>query len=351
MLRATQRRRRILWLGGLFLIGLRAAPGVRAAEIQIEGPPELVIDREALDLLLAAQETNLAAFNKGRMKVHYEKETGAAQKLTLDGVFTWDGDRLHVRYSYQGTRGGKEIESQLDARRIETPKEVLWYEPRYKLATRNPFHKRSTSQPQLCLLPRECWFHGSLASPRNWTEVLPPPSGTSYTKRYELSQSEPTIVEWRGVPWVGGHWLIRFDLAQGGNAIYREVVHASVDLGVPIQSGTEKVTWKWLPDSRGQFRLQEMSYRSEHESGELDVSHLIQVQEFDPDPVIDAKVFTVDGLEIAPGTVFEDRTKPNHQRTIIGQPDKVVVNEADLARRAEELRSRGFTARTREESP
>lgn len=305
---------------------------------------EKVVDEELLQLLLAAQETNLNSFQQGRMRVHFEQETAGERIIRVDGVFTWQGPNVHQRYTREVRVAGVVQELQGDGRLIETPRERLGYQPRYNYAERTPPRDRSRyTRDEFRLLPREAWFHARLIDARSWREMLEPDFAVTSAVRYSLTRISPTQVEMRREHQDGTTLACRFDLTLGGNAVLCERVEKS---GLPSRL---KTTWSWLPDGRGLFRLNEFTHRQEGLDGELIVSQFLKVLEFDPAPEIPADLFTMKGLEITtPGVILVDTTTPTPTRIVLGKADADLLREVEMKRLAEELRQEGFSARSRE---
>jgi hypothetical protein len=306
---------------------------------------EKVVDEELLQLLLAAQETNLNAFDRGRMRVHFEQETAGERIIRVDGVFTWQGPNVHQRYTREVRVAGVVQELQEDGRIIETPRERLGYQPRHNYAGRTPPRDRLRyTRDEFRLLPREAWFHTRLSESRSWREMLEPDFAATSAVRYSLTRISPTQVEMRREHHDGTTLACRFDLTLGGNAVFCDRVEKG---GLPSRL---KTTWSWLPDGQGLFRLNEFTHRQEGLDGELIVSQFLKVLEFDPAPDIPADLFTLKGLEITtPGVILVDETTPTPKRIVLGKADQDLIREAEMKRLAEELRKEGFSARSREQ--
>lgn len=301
---------------------------------------------KVLDVLVAAQETNLASYESGRMHVRLTIDRqGSHEKESVDGVFSWNGEFIHARYHRQVFANGKLAEHEDDARLIETPATRLWHEPRINLATRNRPQARKYARDSLRVLPSERWF-SFISNPggRKYRDFLDPRFVQDQTRSFEVRQKTPSEVTVTRTYLDGSSLVLDFNLAQGGN-----MTSYNLTRGLPLQAPEslhERGEYSWTGGPEGFVLSHAHGVLIDPSTGNTVIDELLEVLDFDRSPSLPSDLFTIAGLELAPGTEIEDRTTSAKRRTVYGRPGPPIL-EAELSRLAERLRDKGFSARSR----
>ena len=108
------------------LLAVVAIPSIVVAEVRIDG------DRALVDVLRSAQQTNLAAHERGRIKATVNIiYTGRSENQHFDVLMIWDGDRAFWKYDSKIDKTDKQVGSnaQRGLRQLEAPSVRICYLP------------------------------------------------------------------------------------------------------------------------------------------------------------------------------------------------------------------------------
>jgi hypothetical protein len=232
-------------------------------------------------------------------------------------------------------------------RMLDGPGEFWSYFPEHKFLQGIP-DKSSTYYPVLRLRPDQVWYAYQADPKRPMAKYLNPdlnPEIVTTMAAKQIGNDEIEIVrEFSN----GLNWTFVASMRQGGNIVrYHRDPDPSVPKGVYGYGSSGEL--EWAPVGDGRFSLTSYKWR-EFSSDPADpfVSYELNVESFDPHPQFPLNHFTVEGLDVAPGTKVEDLGPPQRNYTYGNQP---VLLTDELNRLADQQRRRGFAAPERQEAP
>lgn len=315
-----------------------------------EAAPPIEGDASLLQVLREAQEANASRFLRGSLKASVDEVTPQT-RFTAQAHLVWDGERTWWEYSVRHVDRERNTfhTSQDGIQLVQTPDELIWYNPALKQLQRI-LDKSSGYYRQLALRPDQSWFvfEGHPTTP--WSEIFDPGLVEEYVERIIVVQ-EGDHVHVDRIYTVGFKTRSTVSLSQGANVVaYDWEAESGASGGFPYARSGK---YEWAPDGNGRWRLASLRYQH-HLPGQEDdpaYKYELTVDEFDPDPEIPSDRFTLEGLDVIPGTVIHE-TGPQgraYQYGVSPEDDTAVSQEA-LDRLTEILRA-GFSSPEREDLP
>lgn len=310
-------------------------------------------ERELLDLLRAAQSTNKVGFQRGRLTAHIEARwhtVNDGQELdrteTGDVTLTWDGERTYYEYTHHGTRSDRDHGTSHAGRMLDLPDRRIWYNPEIGLAEVG-LDKRKDSPWLVHVRPDQTWFRYFIPDGPTWKEILDPPETPNLRLVVKREGADRIIVEiHRGTSRDNKTQLgmrIIASLSEGGNVIAYE------DLGAPGETPSwDKGEYEWVPDGRGNWRLKRLVRTGidVHDDDRGELHYVLDVTEYDPEPVIPRSRFEMASLLLQPGTVVKESGGGRDRAYQIAgdQAKQPRVTQDILEQLAERLRDSRFAA-------
>lgn len=308
-------------------------------------PPKFVGDRDLLDALRAAQQTNLSRYPRGRLKGIVETSLDSSARTTRAEVqMIWDGDRVYWEYDSQELIQDQTMDWK-GVKRVEAPNLRAVYRPAQKQLVSSP--KKHDSIPDFLLIqPQKRWY--KLGEQRTWLELLDPAFGTGFVTSVSIRKLDADLVRLER-EYITGHRLrIDLSLQQSANVVsYESFPPSTASEGEQIDQGT----YTWVPDGMGGHRLEhhEGNKYAASDRSRLLARFALRIYEFDPQYVPSRDQFTMAALKVPPGTLV-DEYSPEHRSYLYGiAPAKTVQDELDELLPKLKQSSKGFTSPSRDQ--
>lgn len=318
------------------------ATGAAHADPPVEEP------RDPLDVLTAAQQTNLAALRKGQMRVkatetHYSVPGTKRFSSQGEGTVLWDGAQqrwetsaTHTAHEEGVGRSGAVNGMVL----IRTPRQIISYNPgpeagRGALVVQA--YKKVGVPPPFERAQPERWFKKGGQS-LDWTLYFDPANEKGRLATLTVRQDGDRIIATRAQE-DGFRTQIEASLEQGGNVVAYES-HSP-----PARDGSrpemvDRGRYDWTQDGHGVWYLKKCRlWSAPADNAEtLTYEFTMQVSEFNSAPKLPADAFRVESMKTHTGDMVDLRGKDgqSHKRYRVGVGEPPITPE-ELSRLAEEL--------------
>lgn len=306
-------------------------------------------DADLLQLLIEAQETNRAQFRRGKLTARAVEKV---QNIETEATIVWDGERTCWTYyrlitaaaPRAGEKGPRVLER--EGSMIYANGRLMCYWPKPGLAQMIA-DKSTTYESILKLRPDQIWF--TMEGRYDWRDVLVPQTTADNLLKISVRRegSDGVVVEQH---YRNGN-ILRYvaSLRQGANIISYEKV-----FGSGREGSWRTGEYEWEQDRRGNWYLKhcEWKWSSRGDPEILDLDYVLDVLEFDPDPVIPPERFEFASLKLASGTTVEARSggKSRTYRVGRGGKEQEKVSVENLNELAEKLKAGGFAAPMRSDN-
>lgn len=329
-------------------ISIAAAVGARAYSfppVPVEG------DREMLDYLHDVQVSNVGKYPRGAMALEYTYSAGG--KMEWDGTaeVIWEDKNRYYKLDFKS-----EVENSKSLEVVWTPEKlILWNKGRSYLEVLSEGRGRDDTT-LVRLHPSGSWYTIGLSANRTWDTLLDASGNQPWTpvvpKIVVHSEGEFSIVEWYYEHGLSAE--LKFSNAVGGNLVRFHTRPG--DPGAPYYA--ESCEYQWVADGLGGWRLADLVWISaggppggpvDAKSGKVRDGitpyhevHLA-ITKFDPDPKIAPDRFTLESLNVTPGSRIVERGLKSY-RLSKQAGDVTIQLNIELDDLANEIRSRGFAA-------
>ncbi len=309
---------------------LRCSATASEDDFRIEGDPELI------QLLMAAQTSNRAAFPEGELTAKVTL-TGTGRKLDLEAHMAWQGESSWWDYhlAEQGQDGVPTLEA---GSIIETPQTLVTFFPGSNLVQIYAAKRRSYNR-YLNLRPDRRWF--ATGDDIRFDELLDVLDENAQGRNGQVAvrvwkEANDTVVVER-IPKVGGIFRMTASLAMDGNI----VSYASEPSAKWTIAGNGRLDWVRAPS--GRWRLERYEHDLEYLVRRKGKFHCeLEVTEFSEDLEGGAGRFEIGALNIAQGVKVQEFTPTGTVEYSWGSSaDEFLVA---LERQVRELREKGFAA-------
>ena len=325
------------------LLNVVTIPSTVVAEVRIDG------DRALVDVLRSAQQTNLAAHERGRLKATVQTQfTARSEKHSFDVLMMWEGDRAFWKYDSKIEKQGQSHE-QMGLRQLEAPSVRICYLPAENRVISWPT-KINSIPDGLLIRPRECWYH--FGEGRTWYAMFDPEFAAASVESVSVERHGTDEILFQRHYKAGILLKVICSLKFGANVVHYETTPATRLPDAPdnigrIPNPIHQGDYSWVEDGRFGYRLGKL------EQTEADASNpkhpnwkrTITVLECDSEYLPTAGQFTFDALDVKPGTVV-DEYSPAHRKYLHGvRPTASVQTELDAL--LHKLPERGFASSKR----
>jgi hypothetical protein len=320
----------------------------------LSADPEIIGDRQWLDLVMAAQQENVQAHEEGWADVFVEERRGKIDQLKLHKRFVgrayWSRGRLAINGTVENSPVSEAEVVSTAIRFLETSEMRMTYVAHLAIC-RVWAGKRPVLDDALSVAPRQAWFSFGLARP--WIDILDPQSEVfrEVERRYRISHDgASTVTVEREFLNSRQSLIIKLALDRGGN-----VVEYATGGPMPEDEGFwDEGSYDWKSDGRGGWRLASYEYVRQSINGgrpTAEVRAKVRVDQWSPQIPSDVRPFHVDWLEIPRGTLVEERDGRSRViRTYLFGQASGSTNDAEqkqLDELADRLRGRGFAGKDR----
>ena len=287
-------------------------------------------DASLLELLMAAQKTNVASFPRGSLtaEVHVDQANGFSS--AVEAFVVWEGERTYWEFDTEDVSPDRPKPLKTRRRMIEDAGILMVYFPSAPYA--QIVTDRSAGYgDRLRLRPDQAWFN--FEGNNDWAEEFDPAKhpGSVFTVG---ADGDLIVVERKEAN--GNLLRIHASLEKGANIVAYESL-----LGPAGEGFSGEGKYDWVQDAAGNWRLQRYEYQRAA-GGDRDqlVTYTLEVSAFDPDPIIAADRFQLESFDLADGTIVEEvgANPRTYRHGDVDNPQDVLE---ELARK---LREEGFAA-------
>lgn len=294
---------------------------------------------DLLDLVLAAQETNLTQFPEGRLRAKVHTELGS--RITdLTTVMIWDGGKTFWDYEYTQTDRRDDTRVEKQARQIEVGKTLYYYDANVQLAQRYA-ESNVTYLLGLKLRPDQLWFNfDGLALWKDWLSPTHPrwaaPTSHHYFKVRQEDQDRIVVERYFRD---NGGLRVEVSLQNGGNIVSYDCFG---EMNIWWRGSYE---WAQLPDGRWYLKRGNFQRSANGDPDKPDKRLSVEILEFDPAPKIEPKQFEFVSLRVDPGAMVEEIAPDGTtEKSYRFGPQEETLNQKLLDQLSEKLRREGFAS-------
>lgn len=317
-------------------------------QAEATGGVPVVGDVRLLHLVRDAQITNATQFQRGEMRCTIqERRIG----LKINTTIVWDAGKAFWDYELSEPAPKVSGRKRIEARRTEKGRFIDDGKVRSFYFPENRFAQIISNgnqgyREQFKVRPDDLWF--KMEGIHLWSKFLDPDSSTAnFSLAVRQEGVDRVVIERRNER--NDVLTVVASLAHNGNIIEYESTPHSGNLSLPEN---ERSFWRWgsyhwAKDARGIWYLKHHEYKrsSTGSPKELHFDFVLDVESFNPDPVIAADRFQAVSLKLPHGTTVEE-VGPNPKTYRIG--DRAAVSQDVLDSLSDSLRRKAFMRPTRQ---
>ncbi|HUY91071.1 MAG TPA: hypothetical protein VMV10_20200 [Pirellulales bacterium] len=288
-------------------------------------------DNEILKLLVAAQETNRAGFDRGSQTAEiHTLWDGQQTDFTVD--MTWAEAGTYWKYAMAQQDGDNR--TRLNCEMIETAKEIIFYWPDVKHVQKVRDDMLGYPE-QLEIRPDQAWFR--IEGLAEWSALFDPEKARAGGVVVKTARDGDLVTVTHEYP--SGETLRVFaSLGASGNVTEYE--------GRP---GPKSTIWRagkyeWSPLGDGRSYLKKYDYRRSltNNKAHPERTYSLMITSFDPTPRIPGDRFALSSLRIPKDALIEEISAAGTRRYRLGK--EVSVSDERLHELGRKLKEKGFAA-------
>jgi len=288
-------------------------------------------DASLLELLITAQKTNIASFPRGSLTAEVRVVQANGFSNAVEASVVWEGERTYWEFDTEDISPDRPKPLKTRRRMIEDAGILMVYFPGA------PYAQIATDRSagygdRLRLRPDQAWFN--FEGNNDWAEEFDPAKHPDSV--FTVGADGDLIVVERKQ--ANGNLLrLRASLDKGANVVAYED-----QFGPSGEGFWREGKYDWVQDSAGNWRLQRYEYKRAFsgDPDDFDLTYVLEVSAFDPDPIIAADRFQFESFDLADGTIVEvvGANPRTYRHGDVNNPQDVLE---ELARK---LREEGFAA-------